>query len=48
MKTPQARALGFRHDGSAAALIRHSLKPAAPPRRKRGRVALGVTEHAID
>lgn len=25
MKTPQARALGFRHDGSAAALIRNSL-----------------------
>jgi nucleoside-diphosphate-sugar epimerase len=48
MKTPLARALGFRHDGSAAALIRNSLKPAAPARRARGRVALGVTNHATD
>jgi nucleoside-diphosphate-sugar epimerase len=48
MKTPLARALGFRHDGSAAALIRNSLKPAASARRARGRVALGVTDHATD
>jgi nucleoside-diphosphate-sugar epimerase len=33
LKTPRARAAGFSHDGSAAALIRHSLNP-APPRRQ--------------
>jgi len=48
MKTPLARALGFRHDGSAAALIRNSLNAAAPARRARGRVALGVSENAIN
>jgi nucleoside-diphosphate-sugar epimerase len=42
MKTPQSRALGFRHDGSAGALIRNSLNAALPTRRARGRVALGV------
>lgn len=30
LKTPQARAAGFFHDGNAAALIRNSLNPAAP------------------
>ncbi|MCF4998179.1 NAD-dependent epimerase/dehydratase family protein [Pseudomonas syringae] len=30
LKTPQARAAGFSHDGNAAALIRNSLNPAAP------------------
>jgi nucleoside-diphosphate-sugar epimerase len=30
LKTPQARALGFSHDGNAAALIRNALNPAAP------------------
>ncbi|MCI0995077.1 NAD-dependent epimerase/dehydratase family protein [Pseudomonas sp. ICMP22404] len=48
MKTPQARALGFRHDGSASALIRNSLNTAASARRARGRVMTGVTENAID
>ncbi|ROM83142.1 epimerase [Pseudomonas brassicacearum] len=48
MKTPQARALGFRHDGSAGALIRNSLNSATPARRARGRVTTGVTENAID
>lgn len=33
MKTPQARALGFRHDGSAVSLIRNSLNPQSRPRR---------------
>lgn len=33
MKTPQARALGFRHDGSAVSLIRNSLTPLSKPRR---------------
>ena len=27
LRTPQARALGFRHDGSAAALVRNALQP---------------------
>ncbi len=30
LKTPHARALGFSHDGNAAALIRNALNPAAP------------------
>ncbi|MGY4533217.1 nucleoside-diphosphate-sugar epimerase [Pseudomonas sp. TE3786] len=30
LKTPQARAIGFSHDGNAAALIRNALNPAAP------------------
>lgn len=30
LKTPQARAAGFSHDGNAAALIRNSLNPATP------------------
>lgn len=49
MKTPQARALGFRHDGSASALIRHALNPLAPVRRARaaGKPA-GVLAHEID
>lgn len=34
MSTPTARALGFRHDGSAASLIRNSLKPLTKSRRK--------------
>lgn len=42
MKTPQSKALGFRHDGSAAALIRNSLNSKtatgrkAAPRKKAG------------
>jgi hypothetical protein len=48
MKTPLARALGFRHDGSAGALIRNSLNAATPTRRARGRVGLGVSENAIN
>jgi nucleoside-diphosphate-sugar epimerase len=43
MKTPQARALGFRHDGSAAALVRNSLNPSSAARRSR---SAGVTAHA--
>lgn len=43
MKTPQARALGFRHDGSAAALVRNSLNPSSSARRAR---AAGVTADA--
>jgi D-erythronate 2-dehydrogenase len=43
MKTPQARALGFRHDGSAAALVRNSLNPSYMSRRAR---AAGVPAHA--
>lgn len=35
MHTPQARALGFRHDGSAAALVRNALPPVTPSRRAR-------------
>lgn len=34
MKTPQSKALGFRHDGSAAALIRNSLNPKTATRGK--------------
>lgn len=48
MRTPQAQALGFRHDGSVAALIRHSLSPLAAPRRASRRAprhALEVTAH---
>jgi len=30
LKTPQARAAGFSHDGNAATLIRNALNPAAP------------------
>lgn len=46
MKTPQARALGFRHDGSAAALIRNSLNPKSALRRKSAaRKKSGVTAY---
>ncbi|MCK9801144.1 NAD-dependent epimerase/dehydratase family protein [Pseudomonas sp. MAFF 302030] len=45
MHTPQARALGFRHDGSAAALIRHALPLSSPSRRRR---AARVPAHEID
>ncbi|MEH6484692.1 MULTISPECIES: NAD-dependent epimerase/dehydratase family protein [Pseudomonas] len=46
MKTPQARALGFRHDGSAVALIRNSLKPKAVARSKSaGARKSGVTAY---
>ncbi|AYC32337.1 NAD-dependent epimerase/dehydratase family protein [Pseudomonas cavernae] len=47
MKTPQARALGFRHDGSAAALVRNSLNPLSPARRAPV-AAAGVTADAND
>lgn len=45
MKTPQARALGFRHDGSAAALVRNALNPLSVARRSR---STGMTAHATD
>lgn len=35
LKTPQARALGFRHDGSALALVRNALLPVSRARRVR-------------
>lgn len=35
LRTPQARALGFRHDGSAAALIRNALNLPSPRRARR-------------
>ncbi|SDH32982.1 NAD-dependent epimerase/dehydratase family protein [Pseudomonas panipatensis] len=35
LKTPQARALGFRHDGCAATLIRNALDPQAAARHPR-------------
>lgn len=41
LKTPQARAAGFSHDGNAAALIRHSLNPAEP----RHLLLTGETRH---
>jgi nucleoside-diphosphate-sugar epimerase len=47
MKTPQARAIGFRHDGSASALIRNSLNPMPLARRARVTKAAGVTAHEI-
>lgn len=36
LKTPQARALGFRHDGSAVALVRNALLPHGRARPARG------------
>jgi nucleoside-diphosphate-sugar epimerase len=44
LKTPQARAAGFSHDGNAAALIRNSLNPAA----LRHLSINGDTPHAIN
>ncbi|WP_069865299.1 NAD-dependent epimerase/dehydratase family protein [Pseudomonas citronellolis] len=41
LRTPQARALGFRHDGSAAALLRNALDLA--PRRSRAAARKGVS-----
>lgn len=35
LRTPQAKALGFRHDGSALALVRHALNLTQRPRRLR-------------
>lgn len=35
LRTPQSRALGFRHDGSASALVRNALQPPARARRAR-------------
>lgn len=35
LRTPHARALGFRHDGSALALVRHALTPGVRGRRTR-------------
>lgn len=43
MKTPQARGLGFRHDGSAAAMVRNALNLSSSARRAR---AGGVTANA--
>lgn len=37
MSTPQSRALGFRHDGSGAALVRNALGPLPASRRARAR-----------
>lgn len=49
MKTPQARALGFRHDGSAATLVRNALNPLPRARRARGAAHLtGVLAHDPD
>jgi nucleoside-diphosphate-sugar epimerase len=45
MKTPQARALGLRHDGSAAALVRNALNPLSAARRVRGRNLSGALAH---
>jgi nucleoside-diphosphate-sugar epimerase len=39
LRTPQARALGFRHDGSATALVRNALLPPARARRARSLTA---------
>lgn len=41
LRTPQARALGFRHDGSAAALLRNALD--LSPRRRRAAARKGVS-----
>ncbi|MGX1186435.1 nucleoside-diphosphate-sugar epimerase [Pseudomonas sp. F-14 TE3623] len=49
MSTPKARALGLRHDGSAAALVRNALNPV--PRTRRAHRAdnpAGVVVHEID
>ncbi|WP_397453282.1 NAD-dependent epimerase/dehydratase family protein [Pseudomonas sp. NA-150] len=49
MKTPKARALGFRHDGSAVALVRNALNPLARVRRGRGAVhSAGAFAHESD
>lgn len=49
MKTPQARILGFRHDGSAATLVRNALNPLLRARRARGGANLtGVLAHESD
>ncbi|WP_297842619.1 NAD-dependent epimerase/dehydratase family protein [Pseudomonas sp.] len=49
MKTPRARALGFRHDGSALALVRNALNLQARVRRGRGAVnPAGVFAHESD
>jgi nucleoside-diphosphate-sugar epimerase len=48
MKTPNARALGLRHDGSAAALIRNALNPLPRARRVRGSSLSGVLAHESD
>lgn len=49
MRTPNARALGLRHDGSAAALVRNALNPSSRVSRAR-RVAklTGVLTHETD
>ncbi|RTR53432.1 NAD-dependent epimerase/dehydratase family protein [Pseudomonas aeruginosa] len=43
LRTPQARALGFRHDGSVAALLRNALS--ISPRRSRAAASKGVALH---
>ncbi|WLH14750.1 NAD-dependent epimerase/dehydratase family protein [Pseudomonas hefeiensis] len=49
MSTPKARALGLRHDGSAAALVRNALNPFSRTRRAhRVDDPAGVVAHEID
>ena len=48
MKTPLARSLGLRHDGSAAVLVRNVLNPLPRARRMRGRSLSGVPAHEPD
>ncbi len=49
MKTPKSRALGLRHDGSAAALVRNALNPSSRVRRARMPAhSAGVLAHEID
>ncbi|MNC66525.1 hypothetical protein D3C75_1169310 [compost metagenome] len=48
MKTPLARSLGLRHDGSAAALVRNVLNPSSRARRMRGNSLSGVPAHEPD
>lgn len=43
IRTPQARALGFRHDGSANALIRNALNLSSPRRSRRAASSLEGT-----
>ncbi|MCW8277868.1 NAD-dependent epimerase/dehydratase family protein [Pseudomonas sp. PCH199] len=46
MRTPQARALGFCHDGSAASLIRHTLNPVPGVNARKAK--RGDTPHETD
>src|SRR5450830_234685 len=46
MKTPKSRALGLRHDGSAAVLVRNALNPSSRARMLAH--SAGVLAHEID